>query len=503
MNSSWGLHWFRRDLRVAGNPALRNNFKKHQGRVLGIFCFDPIFLSRSDFSHNRFAFFLRTLEELKKELIDLGGDLLVLEGEPEKAFSLFLKKLSDENISLPTTISFNRDYEPFARERDKKLSSIFQDKFQLEVSSARDHLLFEPGEVLKDPKKRDSFYSVYTPFAKKWVESFHSPVGIERIKEQIEGLNYLKKRLKGEKLEKMFHLTWKDLFKNKKLFEDKLQEFKDKNSPHVTVPIPEAGSLAAFKSLVEFEKKLSGYLDKRDFPAISGTSRLSLFYKNGSLTGAQTIAFLKLTMDSFAEKNGENQFFKELIWREFYYHILWFRPDAELQSFLPVFRHLKWENDEKKFEAWKKGETGFPIVDAGMRELNQTGWMHNRVRMIVASFLTKDLLIDWRWGEKYFMEKLLDGDLAPNNGGWQWAASTGCDPQPYFRIFNPVLQSEKFDPEGDYIKKYIPELRHLSSKDIHAPIHPIQNYPKPIVNHSHQRDKALLLYKTTKEKHES
>ena len=196
--------------------------------------------------------------------------------------------------------------------------------------------------------------------------------------------------------------------------------------------------------------------------------------------------------------DGEAKFVSEIIWREFYYYILSRNPRVERESFNPLYSKIAWKNNEEWFSAWKEGRTGFPIVDAGMRELNETGWMHNRVRMIVASFLTKDLHIDWRWGEQYFMEKLLDGDLAPNNGGWQWAASTGCDPQPYFRVFNPYLQSEKFDPTGVYIKRFIPELKDCPVKLIHEPPQDLmnRNYPAPMVDHSVQRLEAIALYKS-------
>jgi deoxyribodipyrimidine photo-lyase len=502
MNHPWGLHWFRRDLRVAGNPALRYNWKKNQGKVLGFFCFDPTFLSREDFSNDRFSFFIKTMEALKEELQELGGDLLVLEGKPEEALPELFRYLSEAKINLPQTLTFNRDYEPFARKRDEGVINLIRSKTSIEVHTERDHLLFEPGEILKDSKDPKSFYSVYTPFAKKWFENFKGDEAQRRIHEQVEGIKYLKKRAKGETVDPLFNLNWHKLFGKNKQPVDKLNEFKKAVEEKTRIQIPKAGSLEAFKHLEAFQSKLNSYLEKRDIPSLPGTSKLSLFYKNGSLTGTQTIAAFKLKMDSFGDKTGPNQFFKELVWREFYYHILWHRPNVENESFLPVYRDLEWENDKKKFEAWKKGETGFPIVDAGMRELNQTGWMHNRVRMIVASFLTKDLLIDWRWGERYFMERLLDGDLAPNNGGWQWAASTGCDPQPYFRIFNPQLQSEKFDPEGHYIRKYVPELSHLSNKEIHAPISMVTNYPKPIVNHSSQRVKAIALFKETKGSYE-
>jgi deoxyribodipyrimidine photo-lyase len=211
---------------------------------------------------------------------------------------------------------------------------------------------------------------------------------------------------------------------------------------------------------------------------------MSVYLKNGSITIAQIAAILELTADGPGLK-----YFQELIWREFYFHILYHVPRVETETFNPKYRVLAWENDAEKFARWKEGRTGFPIVDAGMRQLNATGWMHNRVRMIVASFLTKDLLVDYRWGERYFMEKLLDGDLAPNNGGWQWAASTGCDPQPYFRIFNPTSQGEKLDPRGEYVTRWVPEL--AGRERIHDPL-------DPIVDHAKARERALHLFKSAR-----
>ena len=212
------------------------------------------------------------------------------------------------------------------------------------------------------------------------------------------------------------------------------------------------------------------------------------------MTTGQILTYLKL--EPYTKKTtGRDVYFSELIWREFYYHVLYRHPRVESESFNLKYKELTWENNKDYFQAWKNGKTGFPIVDAGMRELKETGWMHNRVRMIVASFLTKDLLVDWRWGENYFMETLLDGDLAPNNGGWQWAASTGCDPQPYFRIFNPWSQSKKFDPDGIYIKKHIPELKDVPSRNLHEPGIKVANYPQPIVEHKVQRELALAMYK--------
>ena len=247
------------------------------------------------------------------------------------------------------------------------------------------------------------------------------------------------------------------------------REFEQKNKINVTIPIPEAGFQVALTQLKSFTDHLTDYQQNRDFPDLPGTSRLSMFLKNGSLTSAQIIQALRLQGLIWTQKTGKVQFLKEIVWREFYYHILYHRPDVEKNAFNLNYQNIQWENNNGLFLRWKEGTTGFPIVDAGMRELRETGWMHNRVRMIVASFLVKDLLIDWRWGENYFMKELLDGDLAPNNGGWQWAASTGCDPQPYFRIFNPWLQSEKFDPNANYIRKFVPELRKIPTKAIHRP----------------------------------
>ena len=286
-----------------------------------------------------------------------------------------------------------------------------------------------------------------------------------------------------------------NLLSKKDLKKDSLEEFKGENLKNVTIDIPPAGSIAAYNALKDFSKRLDEYKEARDIPKDNGTSRLSHFLKNGSLTSAHVMYYYQLNKYSKKDKSSKDVYFSELIWREFYYHVLYHFPHVETKAFNEKYENLKWENNDDYFKAWKEGKTGFPIVDAGMRELNSTGHMHNRVRMIVASFLTKDLLIDWRWGEKYFMDKLLDGDLAANNGGWQWAASTGCDAQPYFRIFNPWTQSKRFDPQGDYIKKYIPELKDVESKKLHKPITEHSKYPPPIIDHSEQREKALLLYK--------
>lgn len=477
----YGIHWFRRDLRVAGNPALQQQFKKYDGKVIGIFCFDKKFLSRKDMSFNRFQFFLKSLAQLKKELKNIGSDLLVLDVGPQSAFEELFEKLKAAQIDLPETFTWCRDYEPFALKRDKAIQK-FMEGYNIEVNTFRDHLIIEPHEL---SKPSGGAYQVYTPFSRKWLEIYQQDEVRVRTLSQKNGFHYIK-NLKQNNVEKVFKLSWKKLFRGKVEMKDHLDDYLESNAKKVTIPIPEAGTLEAIKYLDAFKKKMNAYDHDRDIPSIPGTSKLSLFLKNGSITTSQIIYYYKLE---------DGKFLKELIWREFYYHIMTHFPYVEKSAFLEKYKDLKWENNKKWFQAWKDGLTGFPIVDAGMRELKETGWMHNRVRMIVASFLTKDLLIDWRWGEQYFMEQLLDGDLAPNNGGWQWAASTGCDAQPYFRIFNPWSQSKRFDPNGEYIKKYLPELSDIPAKKLHVPILDHESYPAPIVEHKVQREKALAMYK--------
>ena len=512
---NFGIHWFRRDLRVAGNAALRWNWKQNRGNTLGVFFFDSKFLARPDFSHSRFAFFLQTLKSLQTELREVGGDLLVLDQGPDSGFESLLSILSSNGVGkLPTCVTFNRDYEPFARVRDARIEMNLE-RMGIQVHTERDHLLIEPDELKRDDSSRP-FYQIYTPFSKRWYSMLSQDDFRSRVSSQKEAIAYLEKRKRGERIEPFLNLTWKKVLPqklgSKKLsgndpgsfqgdvphaLQDSLDSFIHQNSSFLKIKLPPAGSLSAYEALLSFCPKVSEYLDQRDFPAVPGTSKLSIYLKNGSLSSALVMHVLGLTQLNWTEKKGKNQYLKELIWREFYYHILYHQPRVEHEAFHTQYKEIRWENRESWFEAWKEGKTGYPIVDAGMRELKTTGWMHNRVRMIVASFLTKDLLIDWRWGENHFMKDLLDGDLAPNNGGWQWAASTGCDPQPYFRIFNPVLQSQKFDPSGEYIKKFVPELRNVSVDQIHAPWeNPLLNrYISPIVDHATQKQRAIALYK--------
>ncbi len=484
MNLPYGIHWFRRDLRIFGNSALERNLTLHPGRVLGVFTFDRKFLARPDFSANRFHFFLRTLAALRDEMRERGGDLLVLDTAPGEAFPALLGALRNApGYGLPKTVSWNRDYEPFARERDLALQSVIEDDFGIEALTERDHLLIEPTELSKgDPKiPGGGFYQVYTPFKNRWMKLFETPDLNARLREVARGLR------DGPPA---FSLRWPKPSKSfpfgaPGVLEAYLAETRAQVPAELADGGPKPGHAAARELLRGFrDEALDAYSTGRDIPSAAGTSKMSIYLKNGSITVPQVVALLKLTPES-----PNLKYFQELVWREFYYHILYHCPFVEHEAFLAKYRRLAWTNNRKWFAAWCEGRTGYPIVDAGMRQLNATGWMHNRVRMIVASFLTKDLLIDYRWGEKYFMEKLLDGDLAPNNGGWQWAASTGCDPQPYFRIFNPTAQGQKFDPDGTYVRRWLPELADRPEREIHEPLN-------PIVNHARQRDLALALFRS-------
>lgn len=489
--SDFGIHWFRRDLRVAGNGALRSQTQKHQGRVLGLFTFDDKFLSRSDFSANRFQFFLHSLVSLRDDLRSLGGDLLVLPHSPDQAFET-LKKIFDTKKLKPSMVSWSKDYEPFARGRDQRIEKLLG-SWGWQTFSERDHLLVEPEELSSN---QGTPYKVYTPFSKKWFELFSTPQFQERVAIQKAGLKLLEQMDRGD-TPKIFDLSWRKLLGDL-CPKDQLERFVDENKKQVTVDIPSAGSLTAWKAAKKFKQKIGQYGDTRDFMEQEGTSRLSVFLKNGTITVPQVIAILGLEKQNHKSQGGESKFIRELIWREFYYHIIWHWPNVEKEAFNEKYRDIAWENDKRLFDAWKDGKTGFPVVDAAMRQLKTTGWMHNRARMIVASFLTKDLLIDWRWGESWFMNQLLDGDLAPNNGGWQWAASTGCDAQPYFRIFNPVLQSERFDEDGEYIRRFVPELKDLDRKSIHWPDDAVRKrlgYPLAVVTHREQAIRAQMLFK--------
>lgn len=419
------LFWFRRDLRLDDNAGLHDALRTSTD-VVPIFIFDTEILNKlDDRSDRRVNFIHQTLVSLNAALHKIGTSLLVLYGNPVKIFQ-----------SLDTKrVYCNGDYEPYARNRDDAVAAILKKKGS-EFHASKDHVIFEKNEVVKDNGQP---YTVFTPYSKRWKAAFND-----------------------QRTKRFQTATYFSNFK--------------KMSPLAIPVLEEIGfrtaPVLAPKNSID-RSIIQPYDQQRNFPAIEGTTRLSVHLRFGTVS-------IRDLADIACETN--NTFLNELIWREFYAMILWHFPKVESHAFKAAYDRIEWHNDPEEFEAWCQGKTGYPIVDAGMRELNKTGFMHNRVRMITASFLTKHLLIDWRWGEAYFAKKLLDYDLASNNGGWQWAAGSGCDAAPYFRVFNPKLQTQKFDRELTYTKAWVPELG-------------TNDYPKPIVNHEMARARAIGVYK--------
>ncbi len=425
IGSDTTIFWFRRDLRLQDNAGLFRALKENEN-VVPLFIFDTEILDKlDDKKDKRVEFILQSLILIDEELKKSGSSLLILSGNPVEIY----KKLK------PKAVYTNHDYEPYAIQRDAKVKEILNAK-GVEFKTYKDQVIFEKAEVIKDD---GTPYTIFTPYSRKWKAAL------------------TKFYLKSYPTEKHFH----NLKKLKPLPVLSLRDIGfDETHPH----FPER---AIKQSIIE------KYDTTRNFPAINGTTKLSIHLRFG------TVSIRKLAQ--LAIKKNDT-WLNELIWRDFYHMILWHFPHVEKKSFKPAYDNIEWRNNPNEFKAWCQGETGYPIVDAGMRELNTTGFMHNRVRMIVASFLTKHLLIDWRWGEAYFAEKLLDYDLAANNGGWQWAAGSGCDAAPYFRVFNPQLQTEKFDSKLVYVRKWVPEFE--SDK-----------YSKPIVEHAFARERVLRVYK--------
>ncbi len=440
------VHWFRADLRLGDNTAL-HAATAWADVVIPVFIFDPRILKASDTGAPIVGFMLECLRSLESDIAGAGGKLILRHGPVEEEMRSLWRETG------ATALYFNRDYEPGARKRDGSMQKLAE-SMGLSVHSFKDGVLQEPGEVLKDDGQP---YRVFSAYARSW-----------RLRSKETVLPMVQfRRPTGFKEPKTIELpTAKQLG-----FE-------------VEISVPPAGEKAADDRLKEFAAAdLLTYAQGRDFPFRSATSRLSPHLRIGTVSPRTVLDVAEKSRQRHRSVTKDVSIFEnELIWRDFYRQILWHYPQVEETAFQEQYASLEWENNEHYFKAWCEGRTGFPIVDAGMRQLNTTGWMHNRVRMIVSSFLTKDLLVSWQWGERYFMQKLIDADLASNNGGWQWSASTGTDAQPYFRIFNPTSQAERFDPEGRYIHQYVPEV------DSSA-------YPKPIVEHEKQRLKALALFK--------
>lgn len=421
--------WFRRDLRLDDNAGLYHALKSGHP-VLPIFIFDTEILDAlEDKADRRVHFIHRSLERLQVALQEFGSTILIKHGKVPEIWKQLV-----ETFPIAAVYT-NHDYEPYARDRDEEVRKLLFSS-GIVLHTFKDQVIFEKNEVVKDD---ESPYEVWTPYSRKWKEKLNTFY------------------LKSYPTEKYFQ----NLLKGQKIIFPTLEEIGFKETRDI------------FPSPMVDNDMIRHYHEQRDFPGIHGTSRLSVHLRFG------TISIRKLVRKA-ASLN--EKFLNELIWREFYQMILWHFPHVAHSAFKAEYKFIAWRNNEHEFEQWCGGKTGFPIVDAGMRELNATGFMHNRVRMITAGFLTKDLLIDWRWGEAYFAKKLLDFDLASNNGGWQWAAGTGVDAAPYFRIFNPEEQLKKFDADQLYIKKWVPEFQQLT-------------YPLPMVDHRMARERALKVYK--------
>lgn len=424
------VFWFRRDLRLNDNHGLYRALMSGLP-VLPVFIFDQDILDKLDGPEDaRVSFIYREIVRMKHVLESNGSSLVVKYGRPAEVFSDLAREYRIERVFT------NHDYEPYARERDEMVRKVLG-RLGIHLETCKDQVIFEMNDILKEDGRP---YTVFTPYSRKWRELF-SRLGMEYYP--------------SEKHTGRFCLA----------------------APLEIPVIPgfkmDAGSIHFPEKGISLEK-LQDYHNTRDFPFLDGTSRLGIHLRFG------TISIRQLVREA---STISPVFLNELIWREFYMMILYHFPHVISGAFKPLYDRISWRNDEKHFQAWCQGLTGYPIVDAGMRELNQTGYMHNRVRMITASFLAKHLLIDWRWGEAYFAKKLLDFELASNNGGWQWAAGTGCDAAPYFRVFNPDLQTNKFDPDLIYTKRWVKELG-------------TKEYPgERIVEHKTARELALKVYK--------
>lgn len=429
MSKPLSIFWFRRDLRLEDNAGLYHALKSGLP-VLPLFIFDTDILDQlEDKKDGRVEFIHQEITRLHNELKKLGSTLLIKHGKPLDIWKRIVEEHNVEQVFI------NRDYEPDAIKRDKAVKGFLASK-GIGFSDYKDQCIFEKDEVLKED---GTPYVVYTPYSKMWkakVNDFY---------------------LKAYPTEKNFNNFYKT-------DEAKLPSLKE---------IGFEPSGLTFPSREINTSVIKNYAQTRDIPSIKGTSRLSLHFRFGTVSIRQKVRKGRVLSEKY---------YNELIWRDFYMMILAHFPHVVKGAFKPAYDKIEWRNNEEEFKKWCEGKTGYPIVDAGMRELNQTGYMHNRVRMIVASFLTKDLLIDWRWGEAYFAKKLLDFELASNNGGWQWAAGSGVDAAPYFRVFNPWLQQKKFDPQLEYIHQWIPEYG--TSK-----------YPQQIVDHDFARKRCLVTYK--------
>ncbi len=433
MNNPIALFWFRRDLRLHDNHGFYRALKSGMP-VLPLFIFDTDILDKlEDKSDARLGFIHSRIKEMHLELKKSKSGILTAKG---RAVEVFEQLLSHYNIKA---VFANHDYEPYALERDKNVGQLLKEQ-GVSFSTYKDQVIYEKDEVVKADGKP---YTVFTPYSRRWKALFKPVMASSYPSETLPG----------------------DLYS----FEHEIITLKELGFSEAIIQVP---------ALQDDDWRISAYEETRNFPAQDGTSYAGTHLRFGTVSVREL--FRKALKNSAVFTN-------ELIWREFFMQILWHFPEVENRNFNPKYDHIQWRNNENEFEAWCLGKTGYPMVDAGMRQLNTTGLMHNRLRMVTASFLCKHLLIDWRWGEAYFASKLLDYELSSNNGNWQWAAGTGCDAAPYFRVFNPTEQARKFDPKSIFIKKWIPELNSFE-------------YPKPITEHAFARDRAIKAYREALQK---
>lgn len=470
------LFWHRRDLRTVDNVGL-DAARQRSPKVVGVFCLDPDILRKDDVAPARVTYLIGSLQALQESYKQAGSELLILQGQPAQTLPALAKALS------VAAVCWNRDVEPYGRSRDRAVAEALRQE-GVEVQAGWDQLMHAPEQVMSGSKQP---YTVYTPFWRNW-KSLSKAEPVAALAE-AEGLSQQETAVA------------------KKAGATPLPSAKDLGFVWENDLLLPPGTAAAQERLDQFSNRaIAEYGEQRDFPAVVGTSRLSAALKFGTI-GIRTVWAATETAQAQSRSDETRQniqtWQQELAWREFYQHCMYFFPELAEGPYRQQFKDFPWEDDQDHFQAWCEGQTGYPIVDAAMRQLNTIGWMHNRCRMIVASFLTKDLIVNWQWGEKYFMQRLYDGDLSANNGGWQWSASSGMDPKP-LRIFNPASQAQKFDPEAEYIREWLPELRSLDTKDlVNGTISESDregcDYPAPIVDHKVQQNKFKQLYNQQKE----
>jgi deoxyribodipyrimidine photo-lyase len=465
------LVWFHRDLRDYDHAALAAALAQSR-HVYCVFIFDTDILDRlSDRADRRVEFIWESVRELKTALQDKGGDLLVLHGSAVREIPRLARQLAAQAVYA------NRDYEPQALARDQAVAADLA-RDGIDLHTFKDQVIFEGNEILTGAGHP---YSVFTPYRNAWLKRLTAADIVSRNVEEHES-----------SLARPDHACPLPGLEEIGFLRTNLLQL-----------LP-AGMSGAERLFEDFQERIDDYHASRDYPAVKGPSYLSVHLRFGTLSIRSVVSHAW-----YMGGRGAETWLNELIWREFYFMLLHHHPRlAAGHAFKPAFDTIAWPGTEEHFAAWCEGRTGYPLVDAAMRQLAQSGYMHNRLRMVAASFLVKDLLVDWRKGERWFAEKLIDYDFAANNGGWQWAASTGCDAQPWFRIFNPVTQSERFDPHGRFIRKYVPELAACDDREIHAPWKMLAarqkavglkigvTYPAPIVDHAIQRKLALTLFET-------